>query len=76
MQLAPQFRNVTQDEAIKAFCKAGGVQRRHTKRGHAIIKMPNGKIVSLPTGVLMIGLLKAQIKVAGLSDEEFDELLR
>ena len=30
--------------------------------------MRNGKIVSLPTGVLMIGLLKAQIKMAGMSE--------
>jgi hypothetical protein len=66
---------VSQADAVKAFCKAGGVERRKTKRGHAIIKMPNGKIVSLPTGVLLIGLLKAQIKVAGMSDEEFDDLL-
>jgi hypothetical protein len=37
--------------------------------------MPNGKIVSLPTGTLMVGLLRAQIKVAGLTEEEFDALL-
>ncbi len=73
--MAPQFRDVSQTDAIKAFCRAGGTLRAHTKRGHAIIKMPNGKIVSLPTGVLMVGLLKAQIKAAGLTDEEFDGLL-
>jgi hypothetical protein len=37
--------------------------------------MPNGQTVSLPTGILKIGLLRSQIKAAGLTDEEFSELL-
>ena len=37
--------------------------------------IPNGKIVSLPTGVLKIGLLAHQIKVAGKTDRDFDEAL-
>jgi hypothetical protein len=49
----------------------GGVVRRRSKRGHPVLKMPNGKIVSLPTGVIKIGLLSNQIKVAGKTDEDF-----
>jgi len=37
--------------------------------------MPNGKRLSLPNGVLKVGLLRAQIKVAGLTEEQFLELL-
>jgi predicted RNA binding protein YcfA (HicA-like mRNA interferase family) len=39
--------NVRQAEAIRAFVRAGGVLREG-KGSHQIVKMPNGKIVSLP----------------------------
>jgi len=66
--------NVRQGEAGRAFIKAGG-EDKGSPSGHWIIKMPNGNRLSLPSGVLKIGLLKAQIKAAGLSEEEFLELL-
>jgi len=33
--------------------------------------MPNGKLVSLPSGKLKVGLLESQIKRAGLTVNEF-----
>ena len=42
------------------------------KGGHVNIKMPNGQIITSPIhGELKIGLLKAPIRKAGLTDEEF-----
>lgn len=53
-----------------AFEHAGGV-RRKSKRGHAVLKMPNGRLVSLPSGTLKRGLLESQIKRAGLTVDTF-----
>jgi predicted RNA binding protein YcfA (HicA-like mRNA interferase family) len=62
-------------EAIKAFIKAGGVKRKG-KGDHVNIKMPNGQIITIPSSKeLKIGLLKAAIKKAGLTEEEFVKLL-
>jgi hypothetical protein len=33
--------------------------------------MPNGRLVSLPSGILKRGLLENQIKIGGLTVEEF-----
>jgi len=66
--------DVRQREAARAFIRAGGMDRGQ-RSGHWVIKMPNGKRVSLPTGVLKVGLLRAQIRVAGLTEDEFLELL-
>jgi predicted RNA binding protein YcfA (HicA-like mRNA interferase family) len=68
------LRNVRQDAALRAFVKAGGVERGG-KGSHRNVKMPNGKLVTLPGGVLKTGLLRHQIKLAGLTEEEFNELL-
>ena len=72
--LSPTLRNVRQDAAIRAFIRAGGHERAG-KGSHRNLKMPNGKIVTLPAGVLRVGLLRHQIKLAGLTEEEFLELL-
>jgi predicted RNA binding protein YcfA (HicA-like mRNA interferase family) len=62
-------------DAIKAFIKAGG-KRRKGKGDHINIKMPNGQIITIPgAGEVKEGLLKAAIKKAGLTEEEFVELL-
>jgi hypothetical protein len=66
--------NVRKAEAGRAFIKAGG-EDKGSPAGHWIIKMPNGRRLSLPSGILKVGLLKAQIKAAGLSEDEFLELL-
>ena len=73
--MTPELRNVRQQEAVKAFERAGGILRRNTKRGHAVIKMPNGNLVSIPTGIVKIGLLRSEIAKAGLTEEEFREFL-
>jgi predicted RNA binding protein YcfA (HicA-like mRNA interferase family) len=71
----PWLRGIKGKDAIKAFLKAGGVNRAG-KGDHVNIKMPNGQIITIPISKdLKIGLLKAAIKKAGLSDEEFIELL-
>ena len=55
--------------------KAGGV-RRGGKGDHVNIKMPNGRILTVPGNrELKIGLLKDAIKKAGLTDEQFLEFL-
>jgi len=49
---------------------------RQGKGDHVNIKMPSGVIITLPwSKELKIGLLTAVIKKAGLTEEEFLELL-
>ncbi len=70
-----ELRGIRGEEAILAFVKAGGI-RRGGKGDHVNIKMPNGRILTVPgTRELKIGLLKDAIKKAGLTDERFLELL-
>ena len=71
-----RLRGIKGKEAIKAFVKAGGIERKG-KGDHVNIKMPNGQIITLPSSKeLKIGLLKAAIKKAGLAEEEFSRLLK
>lgn len=70
-----QLRGIRGEDAIKAFVRAGGVQRGG-KGDHVNIKMPNGRILTIPgRGEIKIGLLKDAIRKAGLSEEQFQELL-
>jgi predicted RNA binding protein YcfA (HicA-like mRNA interferase family) len=70
------LRGVRGEEAIKAFLRAGGV-KRGGKGDHINIKMPNGKIITIPgRGELKAGLLIATVKKAGLTPGEFTELLK
>ncbi len=59
---------------MRAFVTAGGEERKG-KGSHRVVKMSNGKLISLPSGVLKTGLLRHQIKLAGLTEEEFHALL-
>jgi predicted RNA binding protein YcfA (HicA-like mRNA interferase family) len=69
------FRNIKGKDAIRAFVRAGG-RVRHGKGDHVNIKMPGGVLITIPvSGEVKIGLLKAAIKRAGLSEEEFEKLL-
>jgi len=69
------LRGIKGKEAIKAFLKAGGVSRSG-KGDHVNIKMQNGQIITIPISKdLKIGLLKAAIKKAGMTDDEFIKLL-
>ena len=70
-----QLRGIKGSDAIKAFLRAGGI-RRSGKGDHVNIKMPNGQIITIPASKeLKIGLLKAAIRKAGLTEEEFLKLL-
>jgi predicted RNA binding protein YcfA (HicA-like mRNA interferase family) len=70
----PWLRGIKGKDAIKAFLKAGGVSR--TGKGDHVNIMQNGQIITIPISKdLKIGLLKAAIKKAGLTDDEFIKLL-
>jgi predicted RNA binding protein YcfA (HicA-like mRNA interferase family) len=70
-----QLRGIRGEEAIRAFVRAGGIQRGG-KGDHVNLKMPNGRILTIPgRGEIKIGLLKDAIKKAGLAEEQFLELL-
>jgi len=69
------LHNVKSKDAVRAFVKAGGV-RRPGKGDHVNIKMLNGQLLTIPvSGTVKIGLLKAAIKKAGLTEEEFAQWL-
>ena len=73
--MSKELRGIKGWEAIRAFLRAGGVERPG-KGNHINIKMPNGMIVTIPgKGELKIGLLKSAIYKAGLTEEQFLELL-
>ena len=70
-----QLRGIRGEDAIKAFVRAGGVQRGG-KGDHVNIKMPNGRILTIPgRGEIKVGLLKDAIRKAELGEEQFQELL-
>jgi predicted RNA binding protein YcfA (HicA-like mRNA interferase family) len=70
----PAFRNVRLDQAVSAFERAGGVTRRGK---HVVIKMPNGQTLAFSGNrqPIKIGILRAMIKKAGLTEEQFVALL-
>lgn len=71
----PELRDVKGMKAIAAFEKADGIRRRG-KGDHVNIKMLNGQLITIPgRGSVKIGLLKAAIKKAGLTEQEFLALL-
>lgn len=73
--MSRELRGIKGKDAIKAFVHAGGIERPG-KGDHVNIKMPNGMIVTIPDkGELKIGLLKSAISKAGLTEEQFIELL-
>jgi predicted RNA binding protein YcfA (HicA-like mRNA interferase family) len=72
--MTPTLRNVRQEDAIRAFLRAGG-QERQGKGSHRIVRMPNGRNLAIPSGVLKIGLLKHLIKMADINEEKFLSLL-
>ncbi|MBI4491917.1 MAG: type II toxin-antitoxin system HicA family toxin [Chloroflexi bacterium] len=70
------LRDVRPREAIAALERAGGVVRPG-KGDHVNIKMPNGQIITFSgrRGAIKIGVLKAMIRKAGLTEEAFIRLL-
>ncbi len=73
----PGFRNVRPGDAIAALERAGGVVRKGGKGDHVNVKMPNGQIITFSgrREPVKIGLLKAMLRKAGLSEAEFERLL-
>jgi predicted RNA binding protein YcfA (HicA-like mRNA interferase family) len=73
--MARDLRGIRGKDAVKAFFRAGGAERPG-KGDHINIKMPNGMIITVPgKGELKIGLLKSAIHKAGLTEEQFLNLL-
>ncbi len=70
----PEFRDVSQTEAVKAFVALGG-RERTGKGSHRVVKMPNGRNLAVPSRTVKVGLLKALIRTSGYSDEDFAEAL-
>ncbi|MBN1761703.1 MAG: type II toxin-antitoxin system HicA family toxin [Methanomicrobia archaeon] len=71
-----RLRGIKGEAALKAFVKAGGIERGG-KGDHVNVKMPNGQIITMPRSKeLKIGLLKAALKKAGLTEGEFLKLLK
>ena len=69
------LHNIKGKDAVRAFANAGG-KIRTGKGDHVNIKMPSGQLITIPvSGEVKIGLLKAAIKKAGLTEEEFEKLL-
>ena len=73
-----RFQKVTGEAAIKAFGRAGFLLH-HIKGSHHVLKRPGHRHhLSIPVHrgkTLGVGLLSNQIKLAGLTVEQFVELL-
>ena len=71
-----RLRNVRVQRAISAFYRLG-YRTVRVRGSHHILKHPNGSMVVLPmhTGTLKVGILLDAIELAGISPEEFEELL-
>ncbi len=72
-----ELRNVRPRDAIAALERAGGVTRSG-KGDHVNVKMPNGQIITFSgrREPIKIGLLKAMIRKAGLTEEQFVRLMQ
>ena len=63
------LRNVRQREAVRAFIKLGGIERRG-KGSHRVVNI-NQMNLSIPHGVLKEGLLRRLIQLSGFTVEDF-----
>ena len=72
-EMSPSLRDIRQEEAVRAFVRLGGVERRG-KGSHRVVNM-NGRNLSIPHGVLKTGLLRYLIKQAGITARQFHEVL-
>jgi predicted RNA binding protein YcfA (HicA-like mRNA interferase family) len=63
------LRNVRQKEAVQAFIKLGGIERRG-KGSHRVVNI-NQMNLSIPHGVLKEGLLRRLIQLSGFTVEDF-----
>ncbi len=63
------LRNVRQREAVQAFVRLGGIERRG-KGSHRVVNI-NQMNLSIPHGVLKEGLLRRLIQLSGFTIEDF-----
>ncbi|MBA7676897.1 hypothetical protein ES703_85142 [subsurface metagenome] len=63
------LRNVRQREAVRAFVRLGGIERRG-KGSHRVVNI-NRMNLSIPHGVLKEGLLRRLIQLSGFTVEDF-----
>ena len=71
--MAKSLRNVRQEEAVRALVRLGGTER-NGKGSHRVVNM-NGRNLSVPHGILKVGLLNNLIRTAGLTPEQFQDAL-
>ena len=70
-----RLRDVSADRAIRAFEKLGYEVAR-VRGSHYILRHPSRPMLSIPRHrVVKTGLLLSKIKAAGVTAEEFEELL-
>ena len=71
-----RLRNIRAQRAIRAFRRLG-YETVRIRGSHHILKHPNGGMIVLPIhgGTLKVGILLDAIERAGLTPEEFEELL-
>ena len=70
----PPLRNVTQEAAVKAFYRLGGVEKRGGKGSHKKVEL-NGVTLVIPGGIIKIGVLKDALRRAGVSESAYQEAL-
>jgi predicted RNA binding protein YcfA (HicA-like mRNA interferase family) len=72
----PELRDIDAAAARRALERAGGISR-HGKGDHVNVKMPNGQIVTFSSarGPVKVGVLRAMLKKADISVDQFLELL-
>ncbi len=67
------LRDIRRDRAVRAFVRLGGVERAG-KGSHRVVNL-NGRNLSVPHGILKVGLLTRLIALAGVSRGEFTDQL-
>lgn len=68
------LRNVTQEQAVAAFLRFGGVERG-TKKTYRMVSMPNQALLAIPSGVLLPGTLRVLIRHADLTADQLEGAL-
>ncbi|MDO8472443.1 MAG: type II toxin-antitoxin system HicB family antitoxin [Dehalococcoidia bacterium] len=73
----PELRSIRPRDAIAALERAGGIVRKSGKGDHVNLKMPNGQIVTFSgrRDPIKVGLLKAKLRKAGLTEQELVRFL-
>ena len=68
-----RHHTLRQEQAVRAFVRLGG-EERQGKGSHRVVNH-NGVNLSIPKGVLKVGLLRRLLRIAGVSEDEFSESL-